>query len=286
MTGNLRPIVRLPRGLIERRQSPVRNPLREAVTTLFVLACLLLGLLASVAAFGAGQSSANFSIPRDAINNGVGQMSSANFSLQSSVGEAVAGGAITSAGFQLSSGFRFANVPPAVLNLLRVFSRKTHGASTFEVEIDRNQPITGTISVEPRALGAGHTIVFRFDNPVTAEGAATALDQAMAQAATVTLSRAGNDVIAVLTNVADNKRLTIRLTGVNGATNVEASLGFLVGDVNATRRATAADIAAVKANLTQPVNSHARAKFDLNADGTITSSDVSAAKARAGLAVP
>jgi Dockerin type I domain len=250
-----------------------------------IAASLVLCTLAPCA-LAAGQSSANFAIPRDAINNGVGQMSSANFSLQSSVGDSVAGGTITSAGFQLSSGFRAVNVPAAVLNLLRVFSRKMHGATPFELDILQGQPITGTITVEPRAIGPGHTIVFRFDNPVTAEGSATALDALMAQAASVTLSRQNNDVIATLTNVADNKRLTIRLSNVNGGTNVAASMGFLVGDVNSTRRVNAADIAAVKANITPTVNTAVRAKFDLNADGTITSSDVSAAKARAGVSIP
>jgi Dockerin type I domain len=262
-----------------------RGALRFIRAAAAMLACLA-GMIVSSALLAAGQSSANFAIPRDAINAGVGPMSSTNFILQSSVGDAVGGGVITSAGYQLASGFRFANPPAAVMNLLRVFARKMHGAMPFEVEIDKSQPITGTISVEPRAIGAGHTIVFRFDNPITAEGAAIALDATMAQATTVTLSRSGNDVIAVLANVADNKRLTIRLTGVNGGTNVEASLGFLVGDVNSTKRVTAADIAAVKANLSQPVNSHARAKFDLNADGSITAADISAAKARAGVAIP
>ncbi|MBL0122647.1 MAG: hypothetical protein IPP88_07895 [Betaproteobacteria bacterium] len=53
------------------------------------------------------------------------------------------------------------------------------------------QTISGAISVEPRAIGAGHVMVFRFDSPITAEGAATALDAALNAAATVTLTRAG-----------------------------------------------------------------------------------------------
>ena len=240
-------------------------------------------LLSSMAALAAGQSSTNFAMPRDTINNGIGQMSSTNFSLSSSVGDAVAGGAIGSVSFQLRSGFRAAvNAPPAVLNLLTVFSRKFHNGTPFDLTIDRTQPITGTITVEPRAIGAGHMVVFRFDSPITAEGAATALDAALNSAATVTLSRAGNDVIATLANVADNKRLKITLTGVNGGTTAEASLGFLVGDVGNTHKVTASDISAVKANLGKPVNSMGIAKFDLNADGSITQADISAVKARSG----
>lgn len=243
-------------------------------------------LLTAAGAFGAGQSSANFAIPRDALNAGTGDMASANFRLAASVGESVAGSTIDSVSFRISSGFRGqVSAPAAVLNLLSVVSRKFHNGTPFTLTI-ADQPITGNITVEPRAIGSGHTIVFHFDGPVTAEGAATALDQAMNSAATVTLTRAGNDVIATLANVADNKRLTLTLTGVNGATNVARSIGFLVGDVNSNRATTAADISAIKRNVTTPVTSDAIAKFDLNADGSITAADVSAAKARAGRTIP
>ena len=242
-------------------------------------------LLSSMAALAAGQSSTNFNIQRDTINAGIGELSSANFRLSSSVGDSVTTGATGSVSFQLASGFRAAvNVPPAVLNLLSVFSRKFHNGTPFDLTIDRTQPITGTITVEPRAIGAGHMVVFRFDSAITAEGAATALDAALNSAATVTLSRAGNDVIVTLANVADNKRLNLTLTGVNGSTTAfAAAIGFLVGDVGNTHKVTAADISAVKANVGKPVNSIGIAKFDLNVDGSITQADISAAKARSGM---
>ena len=244
-------------------------------------------LVASSYAWSAGQTSTNFAIPRDTLNAGVANMSSTNFVLASSVGDAVAGGQITSVSFQLNSGFRgTVNAPPAVLKLLSVFSRKVHGGLPFDLIVN-NQPLTGTIIVEPRAIGAGHRVVFRFDGAISNEGTATALDAALNSAATVTLSRAGNDVIAVLANVADNKRLTITLTGVNNAaTPIQRSLRFLVGDVTSSRSVNAADISAIKANIGQTVNSIDRAKFDLNADGSITQADLSAAKARSGLVIP
>ncbi len=244
-------------------------------------------LMVSTLTWSAGQTSTNFAIPRDTINSGVDNLSSTNFVLSSSVGDAVAGGGITSVSFQLSGGFRAAvNAPPAVLNLLSVFLRKTHGGLPFDLIVN-NQPLTGTVIVEPRAIGAGHMVVFRFDGAISNEGTATALDAALNSAATVTLSRAGNDVIAVLTNVADNKRLTITLTGVNSAsTPNQRSLGFLIGDVTNSRSVNAADISAIKANLGMPVNSIDKAKFDLNADGSITPTDLSAAKARSGLVIP
>ena len=255
--------------------------------TILSLGCAC--LLSSMAALAAGQTSTNFVMARDAINNGVGQMSSTNFSLSSSVGEAVAGGAIGSVSFQLRSGFRAAvNAPPAVLNLLTVFSRKFHNGLPFDLPVLHGETLTGNITVEPRAAGAGggHIIVFRFDNAISDEGTATALDAALNSAATVTLSRSGNDVIATLTSVTDNKRLNITLTGVNNSTTVDAPIGFLIGDVGNTQKVTAADISAVKANLNKPINSIDVAKFDLNADGSITQADVAAVKARAGRVLP
>jgi hypothetical protein len=86
--------------------------------------------------------------------------------------------------------------------------------------------------------------------------------------------------------VADNTRLTLTLSGLNGSGTAFASLGFLVGDVTNSRSVNAADISAVKANVNKTVNSDAIAKFDLNANGTVTQSDVSAVKARSGLVLP
>jgi hypothetical protein len=246
------------------------------------------GFVFSTLASAAGQSSANFAIPKDTINAGVGDMASTNFRLSSSVGDAVAGGTITSTSFRLSNGFQAqVHASPAVLNLLTVLSRKFHGATPFYVNIGLLEPITGNITVEPRAIGGGHTLIFHFDSAVTSvNAAATALDSVLASAGTATAQAIGGDVIVTLTNVADNKRLTISLAGINGSGTAQASLGFLVGDVGNTRAVTAADISAVKANLSRPVTTDAIAKFDLNADGSITQADVSAVKARSGTVLP
>ena len=139
--------------------------------------------------------------------------------------------------------------------------------------------------MEPRAIGSGHTLVFHFDNAVTSVAAATALDAALNSAGTATVTYAGNDAIVTLTNVADNKRLTVTLTGVNGTTSASTSLGFLVGDVNSSHVVTAADIAAITANQGKTLNTYTYI-FDLNADGSITPADSLAAKSRAGLALP
>ena len=245
-------------------------------------------LVASTLVSAAGQTSTNFAIPKDTINAGVADMSSTNFRLSSSVGDAVATGSITSVSFKLSSGFRAqVNAPPAVLSLLSVLSRKFHGATPFFVTIDRLAPLNGNITVEPRGIGGGHTLIFHFDSAVTSvNAAATALDSVLASAGTATAQAVNGDVVVTLTNVADNKRLTLTLTGLNGSGTAMASMGFLVGDVTNSHAVNAADISAVKANQGKLVTTNAIAVFDLNADGTINATDVSAVKARSGLVLP
>ena len=53
------------------------------------IAFVVASLAASSLASAAGQTSANFAMPLDSINNGVGQMSSVNFTLSSSTKGAV-----------------------------------------------------------------------------------------------------------------------------------------------------------------------------------------------------
>jgi hypothetical protein len=172
-------------------------------------------------------------------------------------------------------------LPP--LSLTSVQSRKTHGlAGDFNLAIGLSGPVT----VEPRAIGGGHTLVFHFNNAITSVAAtATALDASMNPAGTATAAAVNGDAVVTLTNVADNKRLTITLNGLNGPGTASASLGFLIGDVNNSDLVTAADIIAVKANQNKPLDNN-NFKYDLNAGGAITSTDVSMVKARAGWVLP
>lgn len=236
----------------------------------------------STLALAAGQSSTNFKMQRDTINAGVANMSSTNFVMASSVGDAVAGGRITSVSFQLSSGFRGQiDASPGLLNLLSVVSRKIHGSTPFELNVDLAQPITGSITVEPRTIGTGHTLVFHFDNTVTSVGAATAIDALSAVTGSATVATSGNDAIVTLTGVPDSKRLTVKLTGINGSGTASASMGFMIGDVNSTRAVNSSDISGVKARSGQTTTA-ANFLFDVNVTGAVNSSDISAVKARSG----
>ena len=172
--------------------------------------------------------------------------------------------------------------------LIGVVSRKTHGATgAFDVVIDTAPVITGLVSVEPRTIGNGHTIMFQFNNTINASGTIAVVDGSGASLGASAFAP-GNDATVTVTipSLADNKRITLTLTGVNGTVNPNpVSMGFLVGDVNNTRSVNSSDISAVKARSGQTTTG-ANFKFDVNASGAINSSDISAVKARSGLTLP
>ena len=170
----------------------------------------------------------------------------------------------------------------APLTPVAVVSRKTHGvAEIFDLSIDTLVPINGAVSVEPRDIGAGHTIVFQFNVPVATTG-----NLIVAPLGTGAAVAFGFEVVVTLNNIPDNRRTSVSLGNVNGtAVNVAASIGFLAGDVNSTRAVNSSDISAVKARTGQATTA-ANFRFDLNASGTINPAYISAVKARSGSVLP
>ena len=175
-------------------------------------------------------------------------------------------------------------VPP--VSLLAVQSRITHGAAgTFDLPIDRTQPITGAVTVEPRTINAAHQIVFQFDGPIVVAGNAMAVNGSGFAIGAIATSPSANEVTVTVTNISNSSRATISLSGVNNAVSATASAGFLIGDVNNSRSVNSSDISSVKARSGQTTDL-TNFKFDLNASGAINSSDISAVKARSGLVLP
>lgn len=177
-------------------------------------------------------------------------------------------------------------IDASALALAGVKSRKTHAtAGPFDLPVDVSQGLGGLVTVEPRAIGPGHTIVFQFDSTITVAGLASAVDAGGLVGAVSAASNisANNEVNVTLSGIPDNKRITISLTGVNGTPTVfSASLGFLVGDVNNSRTTTITDVSSVKARSGRSAIS-STFLYDLNATGVVSSSDISAVKARNGL---
>ncbi len=194
--------------------------------------------------------------------------------------------AINGAGAGPASGS--VNVTPAAsaLTLLRVYSRKYHGGAVpYEIDIDSMVGMSGFVTVEPRAIGAGHSIVFDFDAAITNAGGVSVVDANLNSVGAASSVASGNSVTVTLTGVPDNKRVMISLFGVNTNANASSAIGFLVGDVTGSRSVNAADISAVKARVGQPLGL-GTFRYDVGATGTITSADVSLVKARSGLTLP
>ena len=108
----------------------------------------------------------------------------------------------------------FAGAVADAITLTVVQSRKAHGTATYDLPIDTTQTIGGAVTVESRAIGSGHQIVFQFDAPVTAVGSPSAVDETGASVGTLTPLIAGSDVVVTLANVPDNKRVKVLLPNV------------------------------------------------------------------------
>ena len=166
--------------------------------------------------------------------------------------------------------------------LVDVFSRKKHGVTDYEILVNRgvNDPLT----IEPRS--GAHKIVFKFDRAIAPGGMTVqVLNAAQMPIGTAAISVEGNsDVAVTLNGVPDNQRATITLTGVNGIFDTTISIGFLIGDINASRAVNSADILGIKAKSAAVDQTNFR--FDLNLSGTIDRADVSMAKARSGMVLP
>ena len=171
-------------------------------------------------------------------------------------------------------------IAPPVPVLTAVVSQKIHGsAGPFELPI-AVLPLT----VESRAIGVGHVIVFRFDIAITSPGNVTLTQTSPAGGAVSSAVAMNNEIRVTLTGVTDNQRVTVSLANINGIQNAtaSASMGFLVGDVNNSRSVNPGDVSSVKARSGQATTA-ANFKFDIDTSGSVNASDIAAVKARAEL---
>ena len=166
--------------------------------------------------------------------------------------------------------------------LTGVQSRKTHAAAgVFDLPIDTAQLIGGAITVDPRAIGSGHKIVFQFSASAILPASVTAVDPQGAAIGATSVQTIGTEVIVTLTGIPNNSRVTVSLR--NGATTVyaSASVGFMLGDVDNSGDVDAADVSSVKSKSGYVANA---SNFfnDVGVSGAISASDISAVKSRIG----
>jgi len=163
--------------------------------------------------------------------------------------------------------FEGAAAPPL---LTGVTSRKMHGAAgTFDLVLSN---VATNPTTEPRT-GAGHTIVFTFDKPLTGGNAAVTEGTATSGAPTFN----GSEMTVALTGVTNQQYVTVAVSGVSstdGGAGGSGSIriGFLLGDVSQNRVVSLSDLAQVNAQVAQPVTAGNFMK-DVNASGTLTVAD-------------
>ncbi len=173
--------------------------------------------------------------------------------------------------------------PPA-LALMSAASRKIHGsAGTFDIDL----PLVGEPGIESRNTGGDHTFVFTFDNTVVS-GSASVTSGVGSVAGSPTFS--GHTMTVELTSVADVQKITVTLHSVTDSfgqvlADTAVSVNMLIGDDTFNRAVNAADIYRAKMQSGMPVTA-ANFRADINANGSITASDVSQAKANSGHTLP
>lgn len=175
----------------------------------------------------------------------------------------------------------------AAPNLVGAKSRKVHAAAgNLDIAIDIAQPVSGFISIEPREIGSGHLIVFQFDAAITSVGAAVLTDASgnpIGSASPPTF--AASEVLVPLSGIPNNTRTTVSISGVNGTATATVSVGFLAGDVDSDGNVSATDVSAVKARSGLAANA-VTAAFDVNGSGSVNAVDISAVKANLGQSIP
>lgn len=174
-------------------------------------------------------------------------------------------------------------VTPVVPQLISAASEKTHGsAGTFDV----NLPLTGTRGVECRSGGANgdFTLIFTFTTPLNSCGSVST------SAGSVTSSSVSASSCTVnLTGVPNAQYTTVTLASVisstGGVGNASATMGVLLGDVNASGRVDAADVSSVRQQTLQTITT-SNFRNDLNTSGRIDAADVSVARQQTLTSLP
>jgi hypothetical protein len=174
-------------------------------------------------------------------------------------------------------------IESVVMQLTKVVSRKIHpGAGTFDVTL----PESGAPGIECRSGGQAnnYTVVFMFANSVSVQRASVT-----AGAGSVTsFSVSGKNVTVELTGVTNAQTIVVTLANANdgvNTSNVQATMGVLLGDVNATGLVDGNDVSAVQAHTRQTANS-ANFVYDVNTTGLIDGNDVSLVQSKTRTSLP
>ena len=172
-------------------------------------------------------------------------------------------------------------IESVIMELVSVVSRKPHGNSgMFDIDL----PERGVPGIECRSGGpdSNYMLVFTFTNSVSVQGAS------VTSGSVTNFSVVGNQVTVNLTAVSNAQAIVVTLSQVSDGLNtsdVQATMGVLLGDVNASGLVDGNDVSAVQSHTRQPVDS-TNFRSDVNADGLIDGNDVSMTQAQTRTSFP
>jgi glucose/arabinose dehydrogenase len=159
------------------------------------------------------------------------------------------------------------------------------GAGSLPISFRRDAPLEGAIGVESRAVGGPRSMQFTFSTAVSAFSAVNVRDASGAIIATPIATIGSTRATLDLPPSLEGRRFQIEIDGLDGVgARIVIPAGILVGDVTASGKVTAADLAAIKARQGLMVTSQ-NARFDLDRSGIIDSADLALAKSRSGSAL-
>ena len=171
--------------------------------------------------------------------------------------------------------------------LTGVVSRRAHsgGVNPPMYDVTVLPQTNGQTAIECRTADANgrYTLVFGFDNTLSSVGGVTATATAngggtQAVGATGQIGADTHQYLVTLSGVPNAQYVTVTLNNVldsaNKSGNVSATLGFLLGDVNATGLVDGNDVSAVQGQTTHTPDS-SNFRMDVNCTGLIDGNDVS-----------
>jgi hypothetical protein len=126
-------------------------------------------------------------------------------------------------------------------------------------------------------------LVFTFASNVSVQNATVTAGAGSATNVTVL----GNEVTVNLTGVTNAQTITVKLTRVSDGTNtsdVEVSMGVLIGDTTENGTVNSSDIAQVQSQSGQPVTQD-NFREDVTTNGALNSSDIALVQAQSGTAL-
>jgi hypothetical protein len=132
-------------------------------------------------------------------------------------------------------------------------------------------------------------MVFTFANPLTSVSSAS-VSSGTGSVVSSSIGTDAHQYIVNLTGVTNAQRITVTLANLsdnagNFSASVSATMGVLLGDVNASARVDAADVSSVRQQTLQPITI-SNFRNDINVSGRIDAADVSVARQQTLTSLP